>query len=96
MSFKKKNAYDGVIAILNPLDSNIAACKFKTKYPQVPYVVFCVDTLRKTFIEQHIGKKFADAFIWEKKILKSCDAYFYMLSRKSDYALSRYDPYRQN
>lgn len=92
---QEKNAYDGVIAILNPLDSNIAACKFKTKYPQVPYVVFCVDTLRKTFIEQHIGKKFADAFIWEKKILKSCDAYFYILSRKSDYAPSRYDPYRQ-
>lgn len=88
------NCYDGVVAILNPLDSNIAACKFKAKYPDVPYVVFCVDTLRKTFVEQHISKTFADAFIWEKKILQNCDAYFYMHSRKEDYELPRYDPYR--
>lgn len=91
---QEKNCYDGVIAILNPLDSNIAACKFKAKYPDVPYVVFCVDTLRKTFVEQHISKTFADAFIWEKKILQNCDAYFYMHSRKEDYELPRYDPYR--
>lgn len=91
---QEKNCYDGVIAILKPLDSNIAACKFKAKYPDVPYVVFCVDTLRKTFVEQHISKKFADAFIWEKKILQNCDAYFYMHSRKGDYELPRYDPYR--
>lgn len=90
----EKNCYDGVVAILNPLDSNIAACKFKAKYPGVSYVVFCVDTLRKTFIEQHISKTFADAFIWEKKILQNCDAYFYMRSRKEDYDLPRYDPYR--
>ena len=91
---QEKNCYDGVIAILNPFDSNIAACKFKAKYPDVPYVVFCVDTLRKTFVDQHISKTFADAFIWEKKILQNCDAYFYMHSRKGDYELSRYDPYR--
>lgn len=91
---QEKNCYDGVIAILNPFDSNIAACKFKAKYPDVPYVVFCVDTLRKTFVDQHISKTFADAFIWEKKILENCDAYFYMHSRKGDYELSRYDPYR--
>ena len=78
---QEKNCYDGVIAILNPFDSNIAACKFKAKYPDVPYVVFCVDTLRKTFVDQHISKTFADAFIWEKKILQNCDAYFYMHSR---------------
>ena len=91
---QEKNCYDGVVAILNPLDSNIAACKFKAQYPDVPYVVFCVDTLRKTFVEQHISKTFADAFIWEKKILENCDAYFYMHSRKEDYELPRYDPYR--
>ena len=90
----KINAYDGVVAILNPLDSNIAACKFKAKYPNVPYVVFCVDTLRKTFVEQKISKTFADAFMWEKMILEHCDAYFYMSSRKDDYELPRYDPYR--
>lgn len=91
---QEKNCYDGVVAILNPLDSNIAACKFKAQYPDVPYVVFCVDTLRKTFVEQHISKTFADAFIWEKKILENCDAYFYMHSRKEDYELPRYDSYR--
>ena len=91
---QEENHYDGVIAILNPLDSNIAACKFKSKHPDVPYVVFCVDTLRKTFVEQHISKTFADAFIWEKKILQNCDTYFYMHSRKKDYQLGRYDPYR--
>lgn len=91
---QERNRYDGVVAILNPLDSNIAACKFKAKYPNIPYAVFCVDTLRKTFIEQHINRTFADAFIWEKKILQHCDAYFYMHSRKEDYQLSRYDPYR--
>lgn len=91
---QEKNKYDGVVAILNPLDSNIAACKFKSKYPSIPYIVFCVDTLRKTFVEQHIGKKFADAFMWEKRILQNCDAYFYMSSRKEDYALERYNPYR--
>lgn len=91
---QEENKYDGVIAILNPLDSNIAACKFKSKYPDIPYIVFCVDTLRKTFVEQHFGKKFADAFIWEKKILRNCDAYFYMSSRREDYAPARYEPYR--
>lgn len=91
---QKKNCYDGVVAILNPFDSNLAACKFKAKYPNVPYVVFCVDTLRKTFVEQHISKSFADAFIWEKMILQNCDAFFYMHSRKKDYDSDRYDPYR--
>lgn len=90
---QEKNKYDGVIAILNPLDSNIAACKFKLKYPDIPYIVFCVDTLRKTFVEQHIGKSFADAFMWEKKILQNCDSYFYMSSRREDYAPVRYEPY---
>lgn len=52
------------------------------------------ESLRKTFVDQHISKTFADAFIWEKKILQNCDAYFYMHSRKGDYELSRYDPYR--
>lgn len=91
---QEKNKYDGVIAILNPLDSNIAACRFKSKYPNIPYIVFCVDTLRKTFVEQRVGKKFADAFIWEKKILQNCNAYFFMSSRREDYTPVRYDPYR--
>ena len=91
----EKKKYDAILAILNPLDSNIAACKFKSRNPNIPYIVFCVDTLRKTFIEQHISKNFADAFIWEKKILKHCDAYFYMESRRDDYQLTRYNPFRE-
>lgn len=91
---QEKNQYDGIIAILNPLDSNIAACKFKIKYPEIPYIVFCVDTLRKTFLENHFGKNFADAFIWEKKILEKCNAYFFVRSRREDYSADRYKPYR--
>lgn len=90
-----QNHYDGIVAILNPLDSNIAACKFKSKNPDIPYVVFCVDTLRKTFVEQRLGKKIADGFIWEKRILQNCDAYFYMRARSKDYIPERYDPYRK-
>lgn len=86
--------YDGIIAILNPLDSNIAACKFKIKYPDIPYVVFSVDTLRKSFVQKHLGEHFADGFFWEKRILRKCDAYFYMASREKDYKLDRYDSYR--
>lgn len=91
---QEKNKYDGIVAILNPLDSNIAAYKFKSKYPEIPYVVFSVDTLRKAFIEKYLGKKFADGFFWEKKILEKCDAFFYMHARRDDYKLSRYDKYR--
>ncbi len=91
---QEKKQYDAVIAILNPLDSNIAACRFKLEYPNIPYIVFCVDTLRKTFVEQNVGKTFADAFIWEKKILQKCDSYFFMSSRREDYAPARYEPYR--
>lgn len=79
---QEKNCYDGVVAILNPLDSNIAACKFKAQYPDVPYVVFCVDTLRKTFVEQHISKTFADAFIWEKKSSKTVMRIFICIHEK--------------
>lgn len=86
--------YDGVIAILNPLDSNIAACKFKKRYPDIPYVVFCVDTLKKSFVQKYIGTHFADGFFWEKRILQKCDAYFYMAAREKDYEPARYDPYR--
>lgn len=90
----QENGYDAIVAILNPLDSCIAACKFKQKHPQIPFVVFSVDTLRKTFLKQRFGKQFADGFFWEKRILTRCDAFFYMRARRGDYKLSRYDPYR--
>lgn len=91
---QEEKHYEGVISLLNPLDSNIAACKFKKKYPGIPYVVFCVDTLKKSFLQKYVGKEFADGFFWEKRILKKCDAYFYMASREKDYKLDRYDSYR--
>ena len=90
----EQNNYDGIVSVLNPLDSNIAACRFKSHHPQVPYIVFCVDTLRKGFVERHLGEDVANGFMWEKKILQNCDAYFYMRARREDYAPIRYEPYR--
>lgn len=91
---QKQNNYDAIIAIMKPLDTNLAACRFKSEYRDLPYIVYCVDTLKKAFIEKYIGKGFADGFMWEKKILKHCDAFFYMQSRRDDYSLPRYDSYR--
>lgn len=86
--------YDAVVAILKPIDSCIAACKFKTKHSNIPFVVYSVDTLKKGFIEKHFNVQFADGFFWEKKILSSCDAFFYMQSRRHDYLHPRYDGFR--
>lgn len=94
VDLQDKNNYDAVIAILKPLDSNIAACKFKAAYPAIPYVVFCVDSMKKAIVEKYIGRGFADGFFWEKRILKKCDAFFYMKSRRDNYLQHRYDTFR--
>ena len=89
-----ENDYDAIVAILNPIDSCIAANRFKKKNKNIPYVVFSVDTLKKAFLQKYVSTKFADGSFWVKRILKCCDAYFYMQSRREEYAYKKYDKYR--
>lgn len=89
-----KKKYDAIVAIFQPIDSNIAACKFKKKHQDIPYIVFCVDMLKKALVQKYLGDKIADGFFWEKRMLEKCDAFFYMHARKEDYALPRYKYYR--
>lgn len=91
---EKKNGYDGIIAIFQPLDTNIAAYKFKKKHPEIPYIVFCVDHIKKAFVQKYFGEKFADGYFWEKRMMENCEAYFFMHSRKEDYNLARYATYQ--
>ncbi len=89
-----ENNYDAIIAILNPLDSCIAMNKFKKKNKGVPYIVFSVDTLKKSILQKYFSKNFADGSFWVKRILKYSDAYFYMHSRREEYSCRKYDKYR--
>ena len=89
-----ENKYDAIVAMLNPLDSCIAANRFKKKYKNIPYIVFSVDTLKKAFLQKYVGLRFADGSFWVKRILKCCDYYFYMQSRKKEYSYKKYDKNR--
>lgn len=89
------NHYDGIVAILKPLDCNIAVCHFKKKHPQIPYIVYCVDTMEKTILRPIFGGLYSDGFFWEKRLLSYSDAYFYMQPRIKTYEKKKFDPYRR-
>lgn len=95
-----KESYDAIVAILNPLHSAIAGAMIKKRNPNIAFIVYSVDTLKKTKLVRilsklHITKNIADGYIWEKYLLKCCDAYYYMKSRKSDFSMSRYAQFRE-
>lgn len=95
-----KESYDAIVAILNPLHSAIAGAMIKKRNPNIAFIVYSVDTLKKIELVRilsklHITKNIADGYIWEKYLLNACDAYYYMKSRRSDFSMSRYDQFRE-
>lgn len=89
----KETCFDAIISILNPFELSVAACKFKTKHPHIPVIVYAVDTLRNNYIKGNYA--FANGYFWEKRILKKCDKYFYMKARRKEFLPKRYDTYRE-
>lgn len=82
--------FDGIVSIYNPFDGALGATIFKKKHPEVPLVIYNVDTMVKAALKKYFNGIFADFFRWEKLFLKYCDGYFFMESRKDRYQQTRF------
>lgn len=93
----KQKKVDAVVAVQSPLDSVEAACRLKTKYPEIKMILYDVDTasncsmgiLERRFANFYLNK----VYRWEKRVFSKADLIVHLAQHKSHFSQPQYVPF---
>lgn len=93
----KKNTFDIVVAVFNPIESLYSANLLKKFDTKIFNVMYTLDTLTNVYIKKNIinGYKYIKNSFYERKIYKYSDLIINMICHEKHYTKKYYDKYNR-